>query len=175
MCPIYSLNALTIFLNKYFWLFGTILMLAGLFLTFLGRKIFLITVFLIGAAATVCVIMILFYTTFLKSTTAVWVGWTVLAVSILIGLGIGFLCTKVLKLAGAVIAGYGGFLLGVVINEMWLYIYHSQAIFWCVNIGLAIAFGVLAYIYFNQAVIVSTSFIGSYFVMRGIAALVDKG
>jgi uncharacterized membrane protein HdeD (DUF308 family) len=170
MCPIFSLNALTQFLQKYYWLFGTILLVVGVFLTFFGRKLFVFTVFIIGAALTVCGIMILFYTTFLKATTAYWVGWLVLSLSIVAGLGIGFLCTKVLRLAGSLVCGYGGFMLGVMINEMWLYIYHSQAVFWCVNIGLAVAFGVFAFFFFNQAVIVSTAFIGSYFVMRGISA-----
>lgn len=131
---------------------------------------FIWTVFLIGATATVCGIMVLFYSTFLKTSTAVWVGWVVLSCSILLGLGIGFLCTKMLRGAAAVIAGYGGFMLGVVINESWLYIYHSSALFWCVNVAFAVAFAILAFIFFNQAVILSTSFLGSYFVMRGISA-----
>ena len=139
-------------------------------MTFFGRKLFVFTVFIIGAALTVCAIMILFYTTFLKSDTAYWIGWLVLSLSVILGLGIGFLCTKILKIAGAVVCGYGGFMLGVMINEMWLYIYHSQAVFWCVNIGIAAAFAILAFFFFNQAVIISTAFIGSYFVMRGISA-----
>jgi hypothetical protein len=142
----------------------------GLFLTFLGRKLFVFTVFLIGALLTVCVIMILFYSTFLKSDTASWIGWLVLSLSIVLGFVLGWLCTKVLTIAAALIAGYGGFMLGVMINEMWLYIYHSQALFWCVCVGLAIVCAILAFIFFNQVVIVSTAFLGAYFLMRGISA-----
>jgi hypothetical protein len=69
--------------------------------------------------------MILFYTTFLKSTTQLWVGWLVLGLSTLVGLIIGFFCTKMLRGACALIAGYGGFMIGVVINDSWLYIYES--------------------------------------------------
>ena len=36
--------------------------------------------------------------------------------------------------------------------------------------GIAAAFAILAFFFFNQAVIISTAFIGSYFVMRGISA-----
>jgi len=59
-----------------------------------GRKlwvaaIFLITFFIVSAG-----LLLLFYTTFLRSTTAGWVGWTVLAGSIVIGLALGFLMTK---------------------------------------------------------------------------------
>lgn len=174
MCPIYSINALTVFLKKYYWLFGSLLMLVGLFLTFLGRKLFIFTVFIIGVALTVFLIMIVFYTTFLKSSTAVWIGWTVLGASIVVGFGIGFLCTIFLRVSGAATASYGGFMLGVLINDSWLYIYHSSALFWCITIGFAIAFFIVAFIFFNQVVIISTSLIGSYFVMRGISALVDK-
>jgi len=98
---------------------------------------------------TVFAIMILFYSTFLKSTTANWVAWLILSLSIVAGLGIGFLCTKVLRFAGALVCGFGGFMLGVTINEMWLYIYNSQIIFWCVSIGLALVIFALAFIWFN--------------------------
>ncbi len=140
-------------------------------MTFFGRKLFVFTVYIIGAAFTVCGIMILFYTTFLKATHAYWLGWLVFSLSIVAGLGIGFLCTKNLRLAGSLVCGYGGFMLGVTINDMGLYIYHSQAVFWCVNIGLAVAFAVLALLFFNQAVIISTAFTGSLFVMRAISIL----
>jgi len=149
MCPVYSLNALTDFLSKYYWLFGSFLLIFGTFLTFFGRKLFIFTVFLVGAMLTVFAVMILFYSTFLKSTTASWVAWLILSLSIVAGLGVGFLCTKVLRFAGALVCGFGGFMLGVTINEMWLYIYNSQVIFWCVSIGLAVLIFALAFLWFN--------------------------
>lgn len=165
----YTINALTQFFEQYYWLFGTLLIVAGVFFTFLGRKLFQVAVFVVGMVITVFAILILFYTTFLNDNTESWVGWTVLAFSILIGCGIGFLFTKLVRPAGAILAGWGGFMLGLLINEAWLANYGSQAVFWCVCIGVALVCAIPGFILFNQAIMISTSFIGSYFIMRGIS------
>ena len=170
VCPVYSVDALTQFLDTYFWLFGTVAIVGGVFFTFLGRKLFMVTLFIVGAMITVFAILIIFYSTFLKDDTASWIGWLVLVLSIILGLGVGWLCTKIARFGAAILAGWGGFMLGVLINEMWLYIYGSQAVFWCVSIALAVIACVLAFIWFNQAIMISTAFIGGYFIARGISA-----
>jgi hypothetical protein len=50
-------------------------------------------------------------------------------------------------------------MLGVMINEMWLYNYKSQAVLWCVTIGIAILFEFLAVFFFSQVLKISTAFI----------------
>jgi zinc transporter ZupT len=67
-------------------------------------------------------ILLIFYTTFLKDSTQNWVGWTVLGCSILIGLIAGFFMMKLERVGAAILAGWGGFLLGVMLNEMVLYL-----------------------------------------------------
>ena len=67
-------------------------------------------------------ILLIFYTTFLKDSTQNWVGWTVLGCAILIGLIAGFFMMKLERVGAAILAGWGGFLLGVMLNEMVLYL-----------------------------------------------------
>jgi uncharacterized membrane protein (DUF106 family) len=49
---------------------------------------------MISAFLTMGLILLVFYTTFLKSNTADWVGWTVLGCSLIVGLILGLVMTK---------------------------------------------------------------------------------
>lgn len=68
------------------------------------------------------IILLVFYTTFLKNTTADWVGWTVLGCSIIFGVILGLVMTKLQRVGAAIIAGWGGFVLGILLNESVLYL-----------------------------------------------------
>lgn len=120
-CDVYSLNAFFEFVNEYNWLFAIILMVIGIPFCFGGRKLFSCIVFVVGILITVSVIMLIFYSTFLKSDTEYWVGWVVLSCSILAGLAVGFVLFKCQKLGAAAIAGWGGFLGGLIINTTFLF------------------------------------------------------
>lgn len=146
-------------------------MAIGLFLTFLGRKIFNVAIFIVAAMVVSGLILIIFYSTFLADNTATWLSWLVVSLAIVVGIVCGYLATKVEKIGGALLAGWGGFCLGVVINETVLYLAHSTALFWCVNIGLAVLFAIIGFLLFNQSVIIATSFIGAYMTMRGIGIM----
>jgi len=56
----------------------------GIPLCLLGRKLFSFTLFCVGTLVTMTLILLIFYSTFLKDSTEAWVGWTVLVCSILI-------------------------------------------------------------------------------------------
>lgn len=146
-------------------------MAIGLFLTFLGRKVFNVAIFIVAAIVVTGLILVVFYSTFLADNTATWLSWLVVSLSVVVGIVCGYLATKVEKIGGALLAGWGGFCLGVVINETVLYLANSTALFWCINCGLALIFAIIGFIFFNQAVIIATSFIGAYMTMRGIGIM----
>ena len=135
----------------------------------LGRKLWVFAIFLISAFLTMGIILLLFYTTFLKSTTADWVGWTVLGCSIIFGVILGLVMTKLQRVGAAIIAAWGGFVLGMVINESVLYLVQNTWIFWSVCAGCAIVAAVLVFVTYNHAIILATSLVGSYFFVRGIS------
>ena len=169
MCPKFDLNALWTFLDEYSYIWGVLFIVGGIFLCFFGRKLFKAAIFMVTAIFTVFAILLLFYTTFLEDTTEAWVGWTVLACSILIGLVAGFFMMKLERIGAALLAGWGGFLLGVMLNEMVLYLAESQAVFWCVSIGCGIAAAVLSFFFYEHVLINMTAFGGAYMLIRGIS------
>ena len=94
-CSSFSINAIWDFFGSLKWLWGALFIVAGVFLAFMGRKLFVAAIFLATVLATLSLIMIVFYGTFLKSNTEPWVGWTVLACGVLIGCLAGYFMMKI--------------------------------------------------------------------------------
>jgi len=170
-CPVFTANGLVQFIDKYKYIFGASFMGLGLFLGLLGFKVFIAALFLVSTLAVTFFVMFLCYTLFLYDATDAWVGWTALGVSILLGLLGGYFMTQIQKLAGAVMAGFGGFLLGILVNESVVFLASKVWLFWCVNIGCAIIFAILGFLLFDWAVCFGTSFIGSYLFIKGIGIM----
>lgn len=148
----------------------SIAVVLGFILCFFGRKLYKPIFFITGLILTMGIILLLFYSTFLKSTTEDWVVWTVLASSLLLGLLIGFIIMKLSKFIGAfLLAGWGGFCLGLLIWNTFLYLTTtSAALFWTFTIGVGVICGILALIFFDHAVINASSMVGSFMFIAGI-------
>lgn len=144
-------------------------MIIGLPFLFAGRKLFSCIVFVVGVLITVSVIMILFYATFMSNNTEAWVFWLVFSLTILGGLAVGFVLFKCQKLGAACIAGWGGFLGGLIINTAILGYANSEALFWITNISCALVAAALAFCFYFPVVITVTSFTGAYMFIRGIS------
>ena len=147
-----------------FAVFGVI----GFFVTFFGRKLFRPVLFIAGVLLVVSIVWLIFYSTFLKSSTKAWVGWVVLACSILVGICVGFLFVKIAKLGAFIIAAWGGYSLGLLIYSAFLYKIKSQGGFWGFTIGMALLFGILALFFFDHILIHSTAFAGAYLFIQAI-------
>jgi len=167
-CPVFTVNGLWTFLEQYDWLWGAIFIVMGVFLTFLGRKLFLAAVFIAAFFLTGLLFLALCYGTFLADNTEDWVGWLMLSISIVLGAIVGVLLVKYSKFAAAVIGAWAGYILGLFLNDLALWPIGLSWVFWVVNVACALICAVLAFIFFNPAVILGTAFIGSYALMRGI-------
>lgn len=150
------------------WAMFGILAFFGTIICFLGRKLFKPVLFLTGCILTVGLVMLIFYSTFLKSNTETWVGWTVLGGSVLVGLLVGFIFAKIAKLGAFVLAGLGGYALALLIFNAFLYKMNSEVGFWCFTIGVALLFAVMALFLFDHIIINATALLGSYMVINGI-------
>jgi hypothetical protein len=144
-------------------------MVLGIFLAFFGRYLLKAAVFIAGTILIAFIILVVFYATFLSDKTASWVGWLVVSLAIILGLIGGYLLQKYEKVDAALLGAWGGFTLGVLLNETVLYLVHSTALFWCVNIGLAVVGALVGFFAFNPVIMIGTAFIGSYLTMRGIS------
>jgi len=168
-CPVYSLNAFWQFIEDYKWFWGSALIIVGIPLCLFGRKLFAVTLFLIGTIITMTVFLLVFYSTFLKDDTAHWIGWVACSCTILAGLLGGFLLYKCQRLGACCIAGWGGFMGGVLINTTFMFAAKQEWLFWMINISAALVAAGLAFCFFFKVIILCTSFAGAYFVVRGIS------
>jgi len=150
-------------------------MLLGLLITFAGRKLFKVIVFIAGVFLSVGLCLIISYSTFLNSNSATWAGWVVLAVGVLLGICLGWLFVKIIKLGAFAIAAWGGFSLGLLLYETFpMYKIDSQAFFWCFCIGMALVCGLLAICLFDHVLILSTAFGGAYLFVAGIGLVAGR-
>lgn len=120
-----SLNALWTFLSNYSYLFGAILIGLGFFINFFGRKLFKPVIFLLGMLAFVAVSLLFFYSIFFNQNTKSYVGWIVLGCSGAVGILVGILLAKLSKVGVAVLAGWGGICLFLIVWSAFLYTVHS--------------------------------------------------
>jgi hypothetical protein len=146
----------------------------GFLICFFGRRLFKPVIFIAGIIATVCLVWLIFYSTFLSSSTKSWVGWVVLAVSIGGGILVGFLFIKFIKVGVFVLAGFGGYTLGLLLYNAVLYKMDSQVGFWCFTIGLGIVAGVLALFLFEHVLIHTTAFFGSFLFIYAIGLVAGR-
>lgn len=170
-CGVFTANALIQFVDEYSWFFGIGFIVLGVFFGLMGLKLFNVALFLVGTIVVAGLILFIFYASFLQDNTKEWVSWTVLSFSVLLGLISGFLLVKLEKFAGAILAAWGGFLLGVLINETVMWLAGSAVLFWVINVVMALVFFAIGYKFFDQAVMISTSFIGSYMMMKGVGIM----
>lgn len=170
-CPVFTVNALFQFIDQYWWIFGPAFIAVGVFFALLGFKLFQAALFIVATIVVSGLILFVFYSTFLEDNTAAWVSWLVLSISIVLGLLGGFLTVYLEKFAGAIICAWGGFMLGVVLNETVVWLAGEAWLFWVINIILALIFFGIGYKFFEHGIMIATAFIGSYMMMKGVGIM----
>jgi hypothetical protein len=146
----------------------SIFLVIGTIICFLGRTLFKPILFIAGVFLVVFVVWLIFYSTFLKNNTKAWVGWVVLACSVVLGLIVGACLVKLSKIGAFVLACWGGFTVALLIYNSFLYKMDSQIGFWFFTIGVALAFGILSCFLFDHILICATAFLGAFMAMYGI-------
>lgn len=94
-----------------------------------------------------------------------------LTCSIVVGLIAGLLSVKLENLEGAILAAWGFFLLGVLLNETVVWLAGKAWLFWTINISFALIGFVLGWKFTKHAEVLATAFIGSYMTMKGIGIM----
>jgi len=148
--------------------------LSGLTICFAGRALFKPVLFIVGVWMAVSLIMLLFYSTFLKSNTKAWVGWVVLASALLLGCILGWLMVKIARLGAFIVAGWGGYAVGLLLYNAFAYKMNSNAGFWGFTLGTALLFGILALCFFDHILILATSIFGSFLTVYGLGLVCGR-
>jgi len=143
----------------------------GIFFAFFGFKLFQVALFLVVTIVVTGLIMFIFYSTCLTDNTENWLGWLMLVCSVVVGLLAGLLSVKLENLEGALLAAWGFFLLGVLLNETVVWLAGKAWLFWTINIVLALIGFALGWKFTKHAEVLATSFIGSYMFFKGIGIM----
>lgn len=145
--------------------------LVGGVICFAGRSLFNPVLFLTGIILATSLIMSISYSTFLSTNSKAWVGWVVLGCAILAGVCLGMCFVKLAHIGAFVLAGFGGYTLGLLMFNAFMYKTDSNTAFWLFTIGTAILVGCLALCFFDHILIYSTSLLGSFMVVYGIGLI----
>lgn len=166
-CPVFTASVFTKFLADYYYLWGAALILLGAFLCFFGNKFVNFMIFMIVALGCFCILGSLFFYMFFNKVQGDTWKWVTIAGIILISLLLGFIVQKNRKYGIAIVAAWGGVMLGFVIittfliSETWLY--------WVILVAFALAAAALAIKVETGVICGITSFVGGYSLIRGVS------
>ena len=170
-CPKFDFYVIWKFVNDYYYIFASLLIVLGIFNCILGLKFAKYTSFLLTLFGVT--VFILFFAQFiLPSGCRRWIIWVILAFGIIIGSTAGYYVFLYHEYVMAFVVGaLAGFLLGEFLFNLFgnafsgsLTLIHILFIVICI-IGLI----VVAFFFKPYIVIFATSFIGAYIFIRGIS------
>jgi len=170
-CYVFSLGPFFRYVSKYYFLFGLGMILMGLFIGFLGRKLIHPTICMVGTLLFVTLSAWLIFTLAFDRDSSEVTEWIVFGVCCVVGIFVGLLMAWLAKYTAAGLSAYGAVCLGLILYSSFLYKYDNdkQVLFWIFLIAMGIVGGVLGFVLYNHALIISTSIIGSYLFIRGIS------
>lgn len=171
-CAIVNFNIIWDFFAANSTIFAIVLIVLGFFFAFFGYRILIISLFLAGTLITAFALIILSYQLIISQNAKNWVAWVVIAVSLIIGICVGYVVAKFRRFGIFLLAFGGGCVLGFIINNAFMRYAQSQALFWVVIIGCGAGWGALSCFLYVLVAILSTSLAGSYALVRGISLFV---
>ena len=170
-CPKYDFYVIWKFVNDYVGFFALALIAFGAFNCLLGHKLAKFTAFLLALFGVV--VLVLFFSQYiLPSGCDQWIIWVILVIGIILGCTAGYFVFKYHeKILTFLVGGLGGFLLGEFLFNLFGNAINGNAtlihiLFIVVSIVACI---ILAYFLKSFIIILATSFIGSYALIRGIS------
>ena len=175
-CVLSNYYAVGAFIRTYKWIFFIIGLVIGFFLTFLGSKVYTITLILTAIIATIGGIFALLFIFIGLHRVPDWAMWLILVLSIIISIAVGYLFYKMKKVFMGVLGGLTGYMLGLMVYTFILRYIKSNpnVVFYCTIIGFIILGFLFAYFLEKHLIITATSILGSYLTIRS-ASLVIGG
>jgi len=120
-CPSLTVSELWGYLEQYEMYFGAFAIVVGFLLCFFGHALVKPSICFTGFLTTVAVVCFIFYAVYLNSTADLADFWYFLAGGAVGGIIIGLLLAWAVKVGAAILAGWGGFCLALILNETIFY------------------------------------------------------
>jgi hypothetical protein len=166
-CPVFTMDAFSQFIAKYYYLWGAALIALGVILAFFGNRFLNLVIFLTFFFAAFCILGSVFFYFFMDKVEKDWGKWLALAGIIVVSAGLGYGVLKLRKIAISCVAAWGGVLLGFVLTST--FIVSQQWLYYVILIGCGAVCFAVAYKTEHTVIIGATAFIGSYALVRGIS------
>jgi len=164
-----NLNNFLLFLSTFSFVLGGISIVLGAFLVSFGLKIFKITLFSVGAIPGFFLIPIIFTQIYVDADSyPFWLYVVNFLGGMICAFALGYLFTIISKAGIIALGSFFGIIFWILVYDALL----TRTPLYSLYIGCAIfvwVFGLLAYFFPLYLSIISTEFIGSYFLIRGIA------
>lgn len=168
-CKTTGMLALQAFFEQYKIIIGIVVIAIGIFFGTFGTKIFPVTLVLIsGIGMCIFVATIAFSNFNITSTKSFWL---IILIPFAIGLLIGYFLLKVIKAAIFICGACCGYAVGIFVYNIVLKYIHwnPNVLYWLVIILCMIIFGLLGLLFYKLMLIVSTSILGGYLIIKGFS------
>lgn len=170
-----SIGGCDLFSNSMIWEYlayaepylGIIGIVGGLCLTFYGLKLIKPAICFAGFLTCTMLALLFFYAVYATSVDELATFYYWMAGGAVVGIIVGYFLSAMVKVGAAILAGWGGFMLGLILNEAFLYQFEAVWVFWAANVGAALICAGLTFKYFEPMFIFATVIIGSYGLIRG--------
>lgn len=136
---------------------------------FYGFRLMGPSLFIIGLLTVTCAVVILFYGVIATANTNpksffIWLG-----LGVVLGIVAGYLLMKYKEFGGAMLGGWGGAIVGVMVGEAFLYMLGFSWMVYAVTIGGAAGGAYLATTHYEPIVLGATAILGSFMIIRGVS------
>ena len=168
-CPIIRVNALWNFFDKYRVYLAPSLILGGLFFLVFGGYFIKTSLFIITFSTVLFFITAILYAFIISYNAETWVGWIVLPVSTIIGFIIAYFTSAFMRIGVILIGLWAGATVGAMVYQSVGYLITSKVgMLWSLMGVLAIISSILAIKFYRLVMIIGTSIVGAFLLMRGI-------
>jgi len=149
----------------------SVLICFGLLNCFFGLHFFKATLFIAGFSITFLIVLFFMNELFIKPDSENWLNWLTVGLATILGLVVGMFTISLEKIGFFALGAFGGFLLGTLLYTTFLH-YIGGGAEWVLYTTcgvLAFVFGMLGLVIRAFIAIITTSFIGSYLLIRVIS------
>lgn len=177
-CPVFSLLTYSEFLLARPYVLAPLLLMFGVIVTLVGRRFFAWTIGFIGFLIGFGITMLLFSMLQMfdsiegpQKTDHVLFDFASILVSLTIGLFLGFIQMRMLKLGASILGAVGSFFIGMTLYQLLLFFTKSYILLMIISISFAILGFILSFRFYDKIVIFGTAFIGAYSLVRGASLI----
>jgi hypothetical protein len=169
-CSVLDVDEIWEYIGKYEDFFGVFAIIAGFLLCFFGHFLVKPSVCFSGFLSTIALSCFIFYAVYLNTTSDLADFWYFLGGGAVAGILVGLLLAWAIKVGAAILAGWGGLCLALILNETVLYRFGAEWLFWTSIVIIMIACAVAAFFIFDVAIVMASVTLGAYAMVRGVSA-----